>query len=140
MDSQQYYEPTGRDMFFRINVVKATGNEQIQVDCPSWNPITGVPLGRTPQQMKEDVRYILDVLDDRASDNQLRMLAAYGLIKYFPLDVQAMIVEVVDVLNGKANPELVVQRWQAIIEENAALEAGRCAAAVVNANGDKLYD
>jgi hypothetical protein len=140
MDSQQYYEPTGRDMFFRINVVKATGNEQIQVDCPSWNPITGEPLGRTPQQMKEDVRYILDVLDDRASDNQLRMLAAYGLIKYFPLDVQAMIVEVVDVLNGKANPELVVQRWQAIIEENAALEAGRCAAAVVNTNGDKLYD
>ena len=128
------------NMFFRINVVKATGSEQIQVDCPSWNPITGEPLGRTPQQMKEDVRYILDVLDDRASDNQLRMLAAYGLIKYFPLDVQAMIVEVVDVLNGKASPELVAQRWQAIIEENAALEAGRCAAAVVNANGDKLYD
>jgi hypothetical protein len=128
------------NMFFRINVVKATGNEQIQVDCPSWNPITGEPLGRTPQQMKEDVRYILDVLDDRATDNQLRMLAAYGLIKYFPLEVQAMIVEVVDVLNGKANPELVVKRWQAVIEENAALEAGRCAAAIVNANGDKVYD
>lgn len=128
-----------RDMFFRINVVKATGSEQIQVDCPSWNPVTGEPLGRTPEQMKEDVWYVLDVLDDRASDNQLRMLAAYGLIKYFPLEVQSMIVEVVDVLNGKANPELVVQRWQAIIEENAALEAGRMAA-MANTNGDKQYD
>jgi hypothetical protein len=128
-----------RDMFFRINVVKASGSEQIQVDCPSWNPVTGEPLGRTPQQMKDDVRYVLEVLDERASDNQYRMLHAYGLMKYFPVEYQAMFIQVVDILNGKADPQLVVQRWEAVREENAALEAGRVAA-MSNSNGDKQYD
>jgi len=50
-----------------------------------------------------------------------------------------MFIQVVDILNGKADPQLVVQRWEAQAEENAALEAGRLAA-MSNTNGDKVYD
>ena len=58
-------------MFFRMNVVKNSGSEQIQVDMPSWNPITGEDLELTPHDMKANVGTILEILDERVSDNQI---------------------------------------------------------------------
>jgi len=114
--------------YFRIAAVKSTGLEQVTVDMPSWNPVTGEPVAIDQDTMKDSINYMLNVLDDRADAAHMRTLAVYGLLQYIPDQYRSMVVEIVDVLTGKADPGLVVQRWKAAAEETAELEAARWAA------------
>jgi len=110
--------------------------EQLSVDMPSWNPVTGEESDVTLKEMQERVNEGLNLLDERANVAAMRLLQAYDLIKFFPVEVQAMIIEVVDVLTGKADAEYVVKRWQASREETAELEAARAAFAATVSSGD----
>jgi hypothetical protein len=92
---------------------------------PSWNPVTGVPSQSTVDEVKDSIDHALLILDDRANLAHKRTLDAYGMLQYFPAELHSKVIEIIDVLTGKADPGLVVQRWQAAIEETADLEQGR---------------
>jgi hypothetical protein len=111
--------------YFRIAVTKPTATEQIAVDMPSWNPVTGEPSGITVEEMKDSISEALTILDDRAEQSHMRTLAVYGLLQYIPDDARTKVIEIVDILTGKADPALVMQRWKAAVEETEDLEAAR---------------
>lgn len=113
---------------YRIAVIVQTGTEQVQADMPSWNPVTGEQLNISPSEMKVHINELLSALDDRKFDAQKRMLASYGLLKFLPPEYQQMVLEIIECLTGQADPAMVVKRWEAIAEENAALAEGRLAA------------
>jgi len=127
-------------MFARIAVVKQTGQEQVQVDMPGWNPITGEDLQRTPEEVKAEIAEILSVLDDRANDAHMRTLAAYSMLNYIPEQYRARMIEIIDCLTGRADPAYTVQKWQAAAEETADLERARLEYAQTHMNGDSLND
>lgn len=111
--------------YFRIAAVMSTGMEQVTVDMPSWNPVTGEPEDISQDDMKEHVSYLLTVLDDRREQAHMRALVVYGMLQHIPDEHRTKIIEIVDCLTGKADPALVVQRWQAAAEETAELERMR---------------
>lgn len=119
-------------MFMRMAVTKATSSEQIVVDIPSWNPVTGAEVATTVEQMKAQLSKALDLVDERASETHARTLASYGLINYLPLEVRSMVIEILDVLTGQADAAYVVKKWQASLEETADLERLRAEHAASN--------
>src|SRR5438046_357332 len=116
---------TASKKYIRMAITKGTSSEQLVVDMPSWNPVTGEPLDANVESMMETMEECLAVLDRREQDVKLRMLEVYGIFNYFPVEYHSRIIEIVDILTGRASAELVVQRWKAAAEETADLERGR---------------
>ena len=114
----------GRPLY-RIAVTSQTGTETVQADMPGWNPVTGERLDISPADMKGHLNELLSVLDERRAETQKRMVAAYGLVKYLPIEYQQMVLEIIDCLCGKADPSYTVQRWDAVAEENRDLAHAR---------------
>lgn len=113
-------------MPIRFAVTKQSSlGEQIVADVCQWNPVTGDIVHSTVGQMKGLMEEALTLVDDRAAQMHQRMLAAYNMKQYCTGEEWMKFSAMLDVITGKMDPEFLVQRWEAIKEENAALQHGR---------------
>jgi len=113
-------------MSVRIVMTKTTGQgEQVQIDIPSWNPVTGVIEYNSISEMSKAFDEVTAITDIRLQDMNLRLLEAYDLKKYCSGEVWSKVVDILDILSGKQTADTVSRRWQSSIEETAELEAGR---------------
>jgi hypothetical protein len=116
-------------MPIRTAITRVTGQgEQFVVDVCQWNPVTGEIMHNDVDEMRTLANDMLQLSDIRMYEMNMRMFEAYGLEKHFDPGVWQKVLQLLDILAGRTDIAQVLQRWNATIEENAALEAGRKAA------------
>ena len=124
----------------RLSITKQSAmGEQIQVDIPSWNPVTGEIVITTPDEVAKTVDQAFDIIDLRLQEMNMRTIEAHGLrefvTKNFGGSVWQKIDEVLQVIYGRVDIRTLLARWESIIEENEALKKGREEAAKVKVVG-----
>ena len=113
-------------MPIRTAITKVSGQgEQIVVDVCQWNPVTGVIVHETVDEMALLMDQMLKFADARLEEMNLRMLEAYSLESYFEPGTWQQVISILDILCGRQSAAMVKQRWDSIKEENAALAQGR---------------
>ena len=113
-------------MPIRLNVVKQNGQgEQVVFDICQWNPVTGIIVHETVEEMSRLLDECLAHGDLRVMELNNRMFEAYELAEYFEPGVWQQVIALFDILAGRQSAAVVKQRWDAVKEENAALHAGR---------------
>ena len=124
-------------MPLRLHITKGTGHgENITVDIPQWNPVTGV-IEHTIDDMMIMADEALKLTDMRTLQDQARMLEAYSLEEECTPQEWSKIVSILDIVNGTQSVDLVKRRWQSAREETAELETGRLNAII---NGQYTND
>ena len=122
------------NLLFRCAITKATGSgEQIVLDMPSWNPVTGDIVCPDVATMSETLNQLLAFADFRLEEMNIRMLESYELLKCLPPEYQFRFRELLDVLYGKMSAQTLTSRWQAIKEENEELAKNRLEAQLAEA-------
>lgn len=107
-----------------ITKVSAQG-EQITVDVCQWNPVTGAIVHKDVGEMAQLMDTMLKFCDVRLEEMNLRMLEAYNLEEYFTPGEWQKVLSILGILGGQQSAAMVRQRWDAIREENHALEKER---------------
>lgn len=116
-------------MPIRTAITRVTGQgEQFVVDVCQWNPVTGEIMHDDVDEMRTLANDMLQLSDIRMYEMNMRMFEAYGLEKHFDPGTWQKVLQLLDILAGRTDIAQVLQRWNATVEENAALEAGRQAA------------
>ena len=123
------FERSFSSMPIRTAITRVTGQgEQFVVDVCQWNPVTGEIMHNDVDEMRTLANDMLQLSDMRMYEMNMRMFEAYGLEKHFDPGTWQKILQLLDILAGRTDIAQVLQRWNATVEENAALEAGRRAA------------
>ncbi len=113
-------------MSIRIVMTKQTAQgEQIQVDIPSWNPVTGAIEHTSITEMSEAFDEAMATVDMRSQEMHMRMLEAYNMREYCTSEVWTKLADLLDILSGKQSIDTVQRRWVSSIEETQALEEAR---------------
>lgn len=113
-------------MSVRIVMTKQTASgEQIQIDIPSWNPVTGVVEHFSVAEMSQVFDDVMQTVDMRSQEMHMRMLEAYNMRDYCIPEIWSKLVDLLDILSGKQSIDTVQRRWVSSIEETEALEQAR---------------
>lgn len=116
-------------MPLRMAITKVSGQgEQLVIDVAQWNPVTGIIMHTSMDEMKELFNQGLQFADDRLQDMNLRMLEAYKMEQFFDVATWQKVVSILDILAGRQNAAQVTQRWLDTAEEQAELEQMRAEA------------
>lgn len=113
-------------MSVRIVMTKQTASgEQIQIDIPSWNPVTGAVEHTSVDEMSQVFDDVMKTVDMRSQEMHMRMLEAYNMRDYCTPEIWSKLVDLLDILSGKQSIDTVQRRWVSSIEETEALEQAR---------------
>jgi len=105
----------------RYVITKSTAQgEQLTVEVAQCNPVTG-ETEHTREEVAELVDDAVAHADMRMIDMNLKMLEAYELEKHFDPHTWNKVISILDILAGRQTAAMVVQRWEASIEETQAL-------------------
>lgn len=116
-------------MPFRLAITKVSAQgEQISIDIPSWNPVTGEIVHNNAEEMSALFNEAMALADTRLLEMNMRMLEARDVRKYFDDEHWMKLVAIFDVLAGRQDITTVVQRWEDTAEENRELAEAREAA------------
>ena len=113
-------------MPLRFAVTRQLGTgEQVVVDVCQWNPVTGDIVHDNVDQMATLLDKAFTFVDERAIEIYLRVFEIHKLRDYFAPEEWMKVASVLDIIAGRVDIEMVIHRWNAIKEENQALEDGR---------------
>lgn len=113
-------------MPLRLAITKSTAQgETMVVDISQWNPVTGLMVHTSIEEMTALANAALALADVRMMDMNTRMLEAYALEQYFEPAIWARVVCVLDILAGRQTADTVARRWYSEVEETQALAAAR---------------
>lgn len=112
--------------YVRLSAIyQSARGEQITIDSPNWNPVTGEYSDLTQEEHNQVIREHLVILDERQYEMNKRMLDAYRLVRMLPLEAKMKVIDVLDILCGRQDPNNVLARWFSQDEETKLLEQAR---------------
>lgn len=106
----------------RLSMIVATGTgEQLSIDCPNWNPVTGEMIA-TQEAQKQAIQKAFEEADFRRQQMAMRVLEVNKFRSYFDGQTWMRIVGIIDILAGRISAEDLLMRWYSEAEETAELE------------------
>jgi hypothetical protein len=109
----------------KVTITRQTMGEVLCTEILECNPVTGESDYPSREAMQEVFDYCSKLTDERVYTINMRTLGIKQLREFFTPEEWFKVEGVVRVLCGEMTLGQLIANWQAIQEENRALEGGR---------------